>query len=223
MKLIYDTKDATYFRQVRVDLISLLPDNRSQKILEIGSGGGNTLVEIKSRSLASEVVGSDIFSLDNSNQRNPLIDKFIIADLEKDDLELPLEYFDVILAGDVLEHLVDPWKVIENLTKFLKKGGIFIVSVPNLREIVTISKVLFLGDFNYNPEGGIMDKTHLRFFCKKNVRDLFNQTDYEVKLLKARLDIAEEKSIRKVFNRLTLHIFEDFLTAQYIIIAKKIT
>ncbi len=223
MKLIYDTKDATYFRQVRGDLISLLPDNRSQKILEIGSGGGNTLVEIKSRSLASEVVGSDIFSLDNSNQRNPLIDKFIIADLEKDDLELPLEYFDVILAGDVLEHLVDPWKVIENLTKFLKKGGIFIVSVPNLREIVTISKVFFLGDFNYNPEGGIMDKTHLRFFCKKNVKDLFSQTDYEIKLLKARLDIIEEKSIRKAFNRLTLHIFENFLTAQYVIIAKKIT
>ena len=223
MKLIYDTKDATYFRQVRGDLISLLPDNRSQKILEIGSGGGNTLVEIKSRSLASEVVGSDIFSLDNSNQRNPLIDKFIIADLEKDDLELPLEYFDVILAGDVLEHLVDPWKVIENLTKFLKKGGIFIVSVPNLREIVTISKVFFLGDFSYNPEGGIMDKTHLRFFCKKNVKDLFSQTDYEIKLLKARLDIIEEKSIRKAFNRLTLHIFENFLTAQYVIIAKKIT
>ena len=54
MKDIYESKDEVYyFRQVRQDLISILPNNTSQKILEIGSGGGNTLVEIKKNNLAS--------------------------------------------------------------------------------------------------------------------------------------------------------------------------
>lgn len=221
MKHIYDSKDEAYYRQVREDLISILPKNTSQKILEIGSGGGNTLVEIKKKKLASEVVGVDIFTLPDTNQQNPIIDKFIFANLETDDLDFPEEYFDVIIAGDVLEHLVDPWKVVEKITKFLKKGGAFIVSVPNLREINTISKIVFGGTFNYDPAGGIMDKTHLRFFCKKNVPDLFNKNIYHINSVRPILEVTDKGSPRKTINKLTFGLFEEFLNSQYIIVAEK--
>ena len=216
MKHIYENKDSSYYFQVREDLISLLPNNTTQKILEIGAGSGNTLVEIKERQLASEVVGIDIFALENSHQKNPLIDNFIIANLETEELNLRTEYFDVILAGDVLEHLVDPWKVVEKVTKFLKKGGIFIISVPNIREISTISKILFGGGFNYDPEGGIMDKTHLRFFCKRNVNELFDKNDYKVISVQPILNVTTKNSTRKTFNKMTFNVFEEFLTSQYI-------
>lgn len=221
MKHIYDNKDETYYRQVREDLISILPKNTSQKILEIGSGGGNTLVELKKKKLASEVVGIDIFTLPDTNQQNPIIDRFIFANLETDDLDFPEEYFDVIIAGDVLEHLVDPWKVIEKITKFLKNGGVFIVSVPNLREINTISKIVFGGTFNYDPAGGIMDKTHLRFFCKKNVPDLFSKDIYKINSVRPILEVTDKGSPRKTINKLTFGLFEEFLTSQYIIVAEK--
>ena len=216
MKHIYENKDSSYYFQVREDLISLLPNNTTQKILEIGAGSGNTLVEIKERQLASEVVGIDIFALENSHQKNPLIDNFIIANLETEELNLRTEYFDVILAGDVLEHLVDPWKVVEKVTKFLKKGGIFIISVPNIREISTMSKILFGGGFNYDPEGGIMDKTHLRFFCKRNVNELFDKNDYKVISVQPILNVTTKNSTRKTFNKMTFNVFEEFLTSQYI-------
>lgn len=221
MKHIYENKDSSYYFQVREDLISLLPVNANQKILEIGAGSGNTLVEIKGRKLASEAVGVDIFDLENSHQKNPAIDNFIIANLETEELDLPMEYFDVILAGDVLEHLVDPWKVVEKVTKFLKKGGIFIVSVPNIREISSMSKILFGGGFNYDPEGGIMDKTHLRFFCKRNVQELFNENDYRVISVRPILDITPKSSVRKTINKITMNIFEEFLTSQYIAVTQK--
>ncbi len=217
MKHIYENKDSSYYYvQIREDLISLLPNNNNQKILEIGAGSGNTLVEIKERKLAKEVIGVDLFELENTNQKNPAIDNFIIANLETEELNLPVEYFDVILAGDVLEHLVDPWKVVEKLTKFLKKGGIFIISVPNIREISTMSKILVGGSFNYDPEGGIMDKTHLRFFCKKNVPDLFDKNDYKLISVQPILDVTTKSSGRKSFNKVTFNIFEEFLTSQYI-------
>jgi 2-polyprenyl-3-methyl-5-hydroxy-6-metoxy-1,4-benzoquinol methylase len=221
MKDIYLEKELSYYSSIRLDLISLLPEDPSQKILEIGAARGDTLVAIKQNKLASEVIGIDLFSIPNSNQKNVLIDKFIVANLENDQLDLSSNHFDVIIAGDVLEHLVDPWKVIEKITPFLKKGGLFIISVPNLREIVTISKIFFGGSFKYDPEGGIMDKTHLRFFCKKNVTDLFSDKEYKIIKIKPLLDVVSKKSIRKTINNITLNIFEEFLTSQYVAIAQK--
>ena len=221
MKHIYDSKDESYYKHVREDLIKLLPENTCQKVLEIGSGGGNTLIEIKSRGLASVVVGCDLFDLSNSQQKNPLIDKFIIANLEIENISLDLNYFDVIIAGDVLEHLTDPWEIVNKLTPFLKSGGHFIVSVPNIREFGTMYKIFFKGDFDYNPEGGILDKTHLRFFCKKNIQDLFNKKNYRVISIRPPFDIIYRRGIKRLFNKLTFNLFEEFMTSQYVIVTQK--
>ncbi len=223
MESIYKVKDPTYYRGVREDLISILPNNPSQKILEIGAGGGNTLVEIKSRGLALEVFGSDIFSLENSYQKHPSINKFIITDIEQNNLDLPENYFDTIICGDVLEHLVDPWKVVEKLTLYLKKDGVLIISVPNIREISTLSKIFFFGDFRYNPEGGILDKTHLRFFCKKNAMNLGNTDKLKTISYHSSIDLKNDFAMvrRRIINIITLGLFKEFLTIQHIIIAKK--
>lgn len=221
MKSVYENKDKSYYSGVREDLISLLPKNIAQKILEIGAGGGNTLVEIKRRGLASEVVGVDLFRLKQSSQKSGMIDKFIIANLEADTLDLPLNYFDVIIAGDVLEHLTDPWEVVNKLTPFLKSDGHFIVSVPNIRELGTIYKIFFKGNFEYNPEGGILDKTHLRFFCKKNLQDLFNKKKYRIISIRPPFDIIYRRGIKRLFNKLTFGLFEEFMTSQYVIITQK--
>jgi len=222
MKLIYESKDDNYYKHVREDLINLLPKNSSQKILEIGSGGGNTLIEIKSRGLASEVVGVDLFEIELSQQKNCIIDRFIIANLETDILDLPKDHFDIIIAGDVLEHLVDPWEVIKNITPFLKKGGKFIVSVPNIREISTIYKIFIKGDFAYNPEGGILDKTHLRFFCKKNVSELFDLDNFKVEGIYSNLHILPLKGIRYKISCITFGVFDQYLTPQYLSIVAKL-
>ena len=221
MNSVYKSKDIGYYKIVREDLIYFLPKNKSQKILEIGSGQGNTLVEIKNRGLASEVVGTDLFSFENSDQTNPAIDKFIIANLETDELELPVAYFDIILVGDVFEHLTDPWKVVKDLSRFLKKDGLFIASVPNIREVSTFFKIFILRDFRYDPQGGILDKTHLRFFCKKNIKDLLTTSELNPVSITSTFK-AVKNSKRKWLNRFTLGLFKDMLTTQYVVIAKKL-
>lgn len=221
MKDIYESKDELYYKRVREDLINLLPKNNSQKILEIGSGGGNTIIEIKSRGLASEVVGIDLFELEQSHQKNPLIDRFILCNLETDIIDLPFDHFDVIIAGDVLEHLVDPWMVIKKLTPFLKKGGKLIVSVPNIREISTMCKIFFKGDFDYNSQGGILDKTHLRFFCKKNVNQLFDLNEFRIDKVYSIIHILPVKGLRYKLSNITFNLFDQFITPQYVSVASK--
>ena len=170
----YLNKEKRYFSNIRMDVISLLPPGPGQKILEIGAGGGDTLLYIKENKLAGEVMGVELLRLPDSNQQHPLIDKFQVADIEKEAINAPEEHFDIIICADILEHLADPWATVNRISRHLKKGGRLIASIPNIRECKTLFRVIFLGDFRYDTRGGIMDSTHLRFFCKKNIRQLMS-------------------------------------------------
>ncbi|MHA4808701.1 class I SAM-dependent methyltransferase [Flavitalea flava] len=219
----YSVKKVDYFSNVRRDIISLIPAIPGQKILEIGAGSGNTLLYIKESHLAAEVMGVELMKIPGSNQEHPSIDKFQIANIEQEEINAEENYFDVILCPDVLEHLVDPWSAVEKISRHLKKGGLLIVSVPNLREWKTLAKIIFRGQFNYQPDGGIMDRTHLRFFCRKNVIQLVTTPNLTPISCKPNfmLKVMTEARKRRIFNRLTFRLLEDFLTVQFLVIARK--
>jgi 2-polyprenyl-3-methyl-5-hydroxy-6-metoxy-1,4-benzoquinol methylase len=219
----YAVKENEYFSNVRMDIISLVPLKPGQKILEIGAGGGNTLVYIKENNIASEVMGVELMKIENSNQINPVIDKFQVANIEQDDIDAEEEYFDIIICADVLEHLNDPWTAVNKIQKYLKKNGLLIVSIPNIREWKTLFPIIFKGEFNYQQEGGIMDKTHLRFFCKKNMYQLLKTSTLSPIFCKPNfmMKIVPEGKKRRIINILSFRLFEDFLAVQYLFIAKK--
>ena len=217
----YQSKKNTYFTNSRKDIIQLLKKNPESKILEIGAGGGDTLIEIKLRGLASEVWGVELFSLPNSNQKDESIDRFFISNIEKEFDFLPKNYFDAILCGDVLEHLVDPWTVVSQLTECLKIGGVFISSIPNIRIRSAFSKIYWKGDFSYT-DAGTFDKTHLRFFCKKNMIELFSSERLQVVKTFPNFDFNDNEKRFQILNRLTFRLFEEFLALQFLIISEKI-
>ena len=134
----YKSKESDYYSGTRMDVISFLKNGQQKKVLEIGAGGGDSLCFIKENKLAEEVVGVELFVLKDSNQTNPLIDQFIHGNIEDQSLNLKEENFDVIILADVLEHLVDPWKTVEYVSKFLKKGGKVITSLPNVQDFKTM-------------------------------------------------------------------------------------
>ena len=221
MKDLYQDKETHYFSTIRKDIIRLLPHNPSQKILEIGAAKGDTLVYIKQNKLAQEVVGVDIFEMSGTNQSNSQIDAFHIANIESDGLEyLKQNYFDVIICGDVLEHLLDPWAAVNKLSQFLKKGGVFIASLPNIRHRSAIKKIFLKGDFGYTSEG-LFDKTHFRFFCKKNSIALFNTNDLKVEKCLPIFFYNKWSIPAKLINTIPFKIFEEFISMQFLISASK--
>ena len=207
---MYAEKPQNYFSGIRNDIIELIQCNNCN-ILEIGCGEGNTLVELKKQGKAKFIVGIDIVDLNQSSK----LDKFILADIENDNIELPEEYFDIIICADVLEHLKDPWSVLRKIRKFLKPNGILLASIPNVREIKTLISIVIKGDFKY-VDAGILDKTHLRFFCKKNIIELFESTGYKIEKITFKLSPK-----RKVLLKLSLGLLEEFLVVQYLVLCKK--
>jgi 2-polyprenyl-3-methyl-5-hydroxy-6-metoxy-1,4-benzoquinol methylase len=93
----------------------------------------------------------------------------------------PLFYpqlFDVVIAADVLEHLLEPDRILSVLTESLELNGIIIVSLPNVAHFSTRISLL-LGRFHYT-ETGILDRTHLHLYTYKSARELIEGAGLEV-------------------------------------------
>jgi 2-polyprenyl-3-methyl-5-hydroxy-6-metoxy-1,4-benzoquinol methylase len=214
---MYETKGNSYFANVRKPLLDLIPkENLAGNILEIGAGSGDTLLYAKQNGYAKEIYAIELMNLPNSNQQSEEFKQFIIGNIENLDFDFEDEMFDVIIMGDVLEHLVDPWSIVKKLKKYLKTNGVCIASIANVRNLKTFRNIFLRGSFRYE-DIGIFDKTHLRFFTKKDMIQLFEDGDYKIVNIKSSLDFKAGSVAMK--NKLTFGLFEEFLAKQYYIVA----
>jgi O-antigen biosynthesis protein len=86
--------------------------------------------------------------------------------------------FDVVLLGDVLEHLVDPWDTLRFVRGLLADGGVAVVSLPNVAAW-PVRLGLLAGRFEYS-DFGLLDRTHLRFFTRATAHELFDRAGFVV-------------------------------------------
>ena len=104
------------------------------------------------------------------------LDAVINADAESRSLELPDSYFDCIVFGDVLEHLVDPEAFLIKVRSSLKPGARLVANVPNIAHWSVICGLL-QGNFEYASEG-LLDRTHKTFFTIESFRTMLWRAGY---------------------------------------------
>lgn len=107
-----------------------------------------------------------------------------VADLDRTDLQdfFPDKKYDFIICADVLEHLKNPEKILEQAKLLLKFSGKLLISIPNANYCGLIAE-LMNGKFNYREEG-LLDKTHLRFYTRSTLLSFLEKngwvtTDFE--------------------------------------------
>lgn len=162
-----------YHSHPRPELVAVLPSDPHNRVLDLGCGSGAMSALIREQQKASEIWGVEKFPDAARSARDcGALDKVLDGDLEEVIEQLPAEHFTHVIAGDILEHLVDPWVVCDKLRACLVPGGTFICSIPNIRNISFLLALIFKARFEYK-DSGVMDRTHLRFFARKDVHDLF--------------------------------------------------
>jgi 2-polyprenyl-3-methyl-5-hydroxy-6-metoxy-1,4-benzoquinol methylase len=111
-------------------------------------------------------------------------ERVIVGDVEHLDLENELDEgsFDVVVFGDVLEHLKDPLTALKRLKPSLQPEGYAVASIPNVAH-GSVRLALLQGRFRYRSLG-LLDETHLRFFTRESVERLFEDAGFLITDLK---------------------------------------
>jgi 2-polyprenyl-3-methyl-5-hydroxy-6-metoxy-1,4-benzoquinol methylase len=165
---------------------------RDRRVLELGTATG-----YMSKVFAAQgctVVGVEL-DPEMAAAAEPYCERMIVGDLDVLDLdsELGVDRFDAIVAADVLEHLKDPLALLRRLKPFLEpEGGFFVASVPNIAH-GSVRLALLEGRFAYQ-EHGLLDRTHLRFFTRDTIEELFEDAELgivEISRRELNVDAAE--------------------------------
>jgi SAM-dependent methyltransferase len=137
----------------RAGLLARLVGGPGLRVLDLGCRTGALTQHYAD---GNSVVGVDVDrnALEQAEAR--LAIDTIWADVE-DELPFPDESFDVVVAGELLEHLADPPAVVAHVRRVLRPGGRFVGSVPNAFRLK--SRLRYAA--GRHPE---TDATHLQLF-----------------------------------------------------------
>lgn len=203
-----------YYTQEKAFLYHLIPDGPNA-ILDLGCAAGRLgrkLLELKK---ASTVHGVEIFP-EAAEEAAASYVKVHVGDIEE--MELPYNQdFDVVICGDILEHLKEPRKVVARIRNWLKPGGHLICCVPNVRYWRVCRDLVCKGRWDYAGEG-IMDATHLRFFTRQSLRKMLSEASFKVEY--EGFNLAGGRK-HELLNTVTMGALKDFLGYQIIMSARK--
>ena len=116
--------------KVLIETLGKIPLNKP-RIVDLGCGDGYLTSIVANFLKASEVYGIDIQDrlLEKAKMRGIITYK---VDLNWEKLPLKDNYFDLALASEVIEHLLNPDNLLEESYRILKPGGYLVIKTPNL-------------------------------------------------------------------------------------------
>jgi SAM-dependent methyltransferase len=215
--LDYGLKAEDYFSTARTEIAPLLPDG-AQRVLEIGCGDGATLAWLRQTGRCSHAVGIELHAPAAAAARRHC-DRVIVGDAEwLLDEALDQGPFDLVLCLDVLEHMVDPWQFVRRLSDALPPGAQVIASLPNVRHYKVSLPLLFEGRFDYERRG-VLDETHLRFFTRRSVKQLFSRAPLSLATILPSRPPAGSPSW--FAHGLTLGMLGDLFAVQFLVRARR--
>src|SRR6478672_6473355 len=216
--------DLQNLRDSRSIAVKLIGTNK--RVLELGPATGRITRALKENNCQVVAIERDARAVEMLRSLCTVIE----GDIEQLTMEHYLKgmTFDVILAGDFLEHLQDPVQVLQELRPFLDPNGFVVSSIPNVTH-GSVRMELLQGKFEYR-DTGLLDRTHLRFFTLQSIRGMFSEAGYEVELVQ-RLTadpfvepmsgqaVADPQTLSRDVRRLIEDDAES-LTVQFIVRAK---
>ena len=156
-------KTVDYYASDRSDFLDWV-GGEFERVLDVGCGAGSSAPWYRLHG-AREIVGIEIDPV--SAARSAAVLDRVVCDPIESAVHVLEGSFDLIVCADVLEHLVDPWSVVNELHRVAAAGTVLAISMPNIRFLPAILQIAFGRGFAYEDHG-IFDSTHLRFFTRRD-------------------------------------------------------
>ena len=154
-------------------LLELVPDG--SRVLDVGCSSGYLARPLVERGCT--VVGIE---LDESaaEAAREVCEEVLVGDAETMELPFPPASFDVVLCGDLIEHLREPQAFLERVRPLLRDGGRLVLTTPNVANW-SIRAGLLVGRWRYTDRG-ILDRTHAHLFTRKTLVETLSAAGYRV-------------------------------------------
>jgi 2-polyprenyl-3-methyl-5-hydroxy-6-metoxy-1,4-benzoquinol methylase len=145
-----------------------------ERVLDVGCGEGRFAAELARA--GAEVVAVDVADepLRRARTRHPELDlRLIDAD---GPWELPDAAFDVVWAGEVIEHVLDTASWLSEVRRVLRSGGALLLSTPAHGRLTLLRLALSRRAFaeHFEPRGD-----HLRFYARDTLSRLLEDFGFE--------------------------------------------
>ena len=149
-----------------------------KRVLELGCSTGY-MSRYMTQKRDCSVIGIEVDTT-AAAQAGKFCREVLVRDLNRPDWVAGLanKAFDVVLMGDVLEHLIDPLDLLIQVRALLDSNATLVICLPNVVHWITRLKILF-GRFDYEA-GGTLDHTHLRFYTVKTAREMIETAGYRI-------------------------------------------
>jgi 2-polyprenyl-3-methyl-5-hydroxy-6-metoxy-1,4-benzoquinol methylase len=213
---LYANKEMNYFSLERALFKEAVTEN-NLNILDVGCGAGILGAHyIKNQNC--KVYGVEI-SKSAFEQASELLTKTFKGNIESMVFEFQQDFFDVIIMGDVVEHLINPIETIKNLMPYLKQGGKIHITVPNVKHWTVVYALVFKDEWEYK-DWGILDYTHLKFFTKKSFVNSIKNLE-KVNVLSTKR-VIQKPSKSYLINKFTFGLFSGFIASHTFVTINKI-
>ncbi len=113
-------------RRLEEIVSSFAPYRRTNKLLDIGCGAGTLLTVAKQAGWDAEGVEVSIPTVEYLRKRGLNV---FPGELER--ANFPAGRFDVVTAGELIEHVPDPSSLVAEVARILRPGGIFWATTPH--------------------------------------------------------------------------------------------
>ncbi len=154
-------------------MVEMIGSNK--RVLDVGCSTGYLAKTL--RGFGNRVTGIE-YDPEAAQAARAYAEQVVVADLDQVALDtaVPGQLFDVVVFGDVLEHLRDPLPTLRQARHLLAPGGYVVISIPNVAH-GDVRMSLMLGRFPYRRLG-LLDATHLRFFTRSNLQELLGSAGF---------------------------------------------
>jgi 2-polyprenyl-3-methyl-5-hydroxy-6-metoxy-1,4-benzoquinol methylase len=161
------------------------PYGGHERLLELAGSPARVLdVGCSSGYLASRLVerGATVVGIDTderaATEARAVCEQVLVGDVETMELPFPDHSFDLVLCGDVIEHLRDPVAFLARMRPLLRPGGKLVLTTPNVANWA-MRLGLLAGRWRYTDRG-ILDRTHTHLFTKKSLEQALDRAGYRV-------------------------------------------